>query len=413
LAGCLQRALDKNADVAIARKRLEETAGAIIEARAEHLPNLTSAASYQVLEADYANLGGAASRRPELWSVAIRLTENIYCAGATAGRIEIARLNRSTRLLDYEATVDRVVMDTRIAFYDILQNQARVAVAREAVTFLENELSNQRRRLQLGLGDKFHVLRAEVSLALERTALVEAQTKLSNSHLRLGELLAVPATATNAAPFTIDGELTCAPQPLDLGTCLIRALELRPEVHGRANDVSAQRQQLIVDRSAMRPRVDLFVGYDVVNEPNRFASHSYYSGALGGVAVTWPWFDGFATKGRMQATRARVEAGELAKAAACRTVEAEVVRAFHDLEQAEQTVIAQRKNVTLAEESLQLAKTNVGLGGATQLELLQARLDLTRTQTSELSARFGYNAALARLQRAVSSKFTILTGPTP
>jgi len=384
-----------------------------VEARAGYLPNLTSSASYQLLEANYANLDGTASRRPEMWSIAIRLTENIYSAGATAGRMEMARLNRSTRLLDYEVAVDRAVMETHIAFYDILQNRAHVVVRQEAVTFLENELANQRNRLQLGTGDRFQVLRAEVSLALERTGLVEAQTKLSNVHLHLGELLAIPAVSTNAAPFTIAGELTCAPQPLDLGTCLNRALELRPELRERANEVSAQRQQLIVDRSAMRPRVDLFVGYDVVNEPDRLASHTYYNGALGGVAVTWPWFDGFATKGRIQSTRARIEAGEEAMTAAYRAVEAEVVRAFHDLEQAEQTITAQRKNVALAEESLQLARTNVGLGSATQLELLQARLDLTRAQTAELSARFGYNAALARLQRAVSSKFTILTGPTP
>ena len=413
LADCLQQAIANNTDVAVARKRLEETAGAIVEARAGYLPNLTSSASYQRLEASYANLGGTADQRPELWNIAIRFTENIYSAGATAGRMTIARLNRSTRLLDYEVTVDRVVMDTRIAFYDILQNQAHVAVHQEAVSFLENELTNQRNRLQLGAGDRFQALRAEVNLALESTGLVEAQAKLHNAHLRLGELLASPAVGANTTPFTIVGELTCAPQSLDLGTCLNRALELRPELRARANEVSTQRQQLIVDRSAMRPRIDLFVGYDVVNEPNRLASQTYYNGALGGIAVTWPWFDGFATKGRIQATRASIEADELAQKATCRSIEAEVVRAFHDLEQAEQTVTAQHKNVALAEESLQLAKSSVGLGSATQLELLQAHLDLTRAQTAELSARFGYNTALASLQRAVSSKFTILTGPTP
>jgi outer membrane protein TolC len=48
-----------------------------------------------------------------------------------------------------------------------------------------------------------------------------------------------------------------------------------------------------------------------------------------------------------------------------------------------------------------------------QLELLQARLDLTRAQTAELSARFDYNAALARLQRAMGSPFQILETHSP
>ena len=413
LADCLQRALDHNADIAVARKRLEETAGAVVEARAGYLPSLTSSAGYQKLATDYATLGGTADRRNDLWNVAVRLTQNLYAGGGNAGRMGIARLNRSTRLLDYEAIVDRVMMETRIAFYDILQNQARETVRQEAVSFLESELAGQKSRLELGSGDRFQVLRAEVSLALERTALVEARTKLSTAQVRLGELLAVPVTGTNAAPFILAGELTCTPQSFDLSTCMARALELRPELRGLANEVAVQRKQLVVDRSAMRPRVDLFVGYDVVNEPDRSASRDYYHGALGGVAVTWPWFDGFATRGRMQATRARIESAQLTQAATGESVKAEVLRAFQDLAQAEQVVTAQRRNVTLAGESLQLARTNAGLGSVTQLELLQARLDLTRAQTAELSARFDYNAALARLQRAVSSEFTLLMESKP
>ncbi len=409
LTRCLQRALDYNADIAVARKRIEETTGAVVEARAGFLPSLTSSAGYQKLATDYATLGGTADRRNDLWNVSVRLTQNLYAGGGNAGRMGIAHLNRSTRLLDYEAIMDRVMMETRIAFFDILQNQAQETVHQEAVSFLESELASQNSRLELGSGDRFQVLRAEVSLALECTALVEARTKLSTARVRLGELLAVPATGTNSAPFTVAGELTCTPQLFNLGTCMARALELRPELRGLANDVAVQRKQLVVDRSAMRPRVDLFAGYDVVSEPDRSASHDYYHGALGGAAVTWPWFDGFATRGRMQATRARLEEAQLAQSAAGESVKAEVLRAFQDLAQAEQGVTAQRRNVTLAGESLQLARTNVGLGSATQLELLQSRLDLTRAQTAELSARFDYNAALARLQRAVSSGFPILT----
>jgi outer membrane protein TolC len=101
----------------------------------------------------------------------------------------------------------------------------------------------------------------------------------------------------------------------------------------------------------------------------------------------------------------------LTRESARNAIEAEVVRAFHDLEQAEEIIQTQQRNVALAEESLKLARTNVDLGLTTQLELLQARLDLTRAQTTELSARFSYNAALARLQRAMSSRFTVLEEP--
>jgi outer membrane protein TolC len=128
--------------------------------------------------------------------------------------------------------------------------------------------------------------------------------------------------------------------------------------------------------------------------------------------VSWQVFDGFLARGKAAATRARVTQAELAQEATEHAIQTEVVQAFHDLKQAEETIQTQQQNVKLAEESLHLAQSNVALGLSTQLELLQARVDLTRAQTTELSARFTYNAALARLQRAISSHFTILEEPS-
>ncbi|MBI5683447.1 MAG: TolC family protein [Verrucomicrobia bacterium] len=436
LAECVNRALDRNPDVLVAKKKLEEAAGGIVEARAGYLPSLTTSGSYMRVEEGYMTLGGTLpGRRPELWSVAIRLTETIYSGGAVGGKMQIAKLTRQARLLEYEAMLDRVIMDTRVAFYEILQNKAQIAVHEQAVVFLESELQNQRNRQQVGSADRLPALRAEVSLSLERAALLEAKNRLLNSHAKLAELLAISAPPARSprdykqivpsdapavprpsvdemAQFEVEGTLTYTKRSLDLSTCLAQALGQRPEVKAREKEIAIQKQQLIVDRSASKPKVDLFVGYDVVNEPNSAAIHSHYDGYLAGVAVTWQLFDGFLARGRVAATRARVTQAELAQEAAEHAIQTEVVQAFHDLKQAEETIQSQQQNVKLAEESLKLAQSNVALGLSTQLELLQARVDLTRAQTTELSARFTYNAALARLQRAISSHFTILEEPT-
>jgi outer membrane protein TolC len=410
LVECVNLALAKNPDVLIARKRVEEAAGMIVEARAGYLPALLSWGNYQKLESSYATLSGAIpTRRDEIWTVAVRLTQNIYSGGAVPGRMQIARLTRDSRLLEYEAAVDRMIMDTRIAFYDILQNQAQVAVRQQAVALLKGELQNQRHRLELGTGDRMQALRAEVTLSLEQASLLDATNRLSNAFMRLGELLAIPQPpAANIAPFAVTGELAYVRHTLDVGACLARALELRPEMKARGIDITVQKQQYIVDRSALLPRVDLFIGYDVVSDPNPYIADKYHSGGIGGISVNWMLFDGFAAKGRMNATRQRLRQAEVSRDATSNAIQAEVMRAFHDLEQAEETIQTQQKNVGLARESLQLSQTNMALGLATQLDLLQAQLDYTRAQTTELVARFSYNAALARLQRAISSRFTIL-----
>ena len=413
LQQCVDLALDQNPDILVAKKHLEEAAGAIIVARAGYLPALTTYANFERLEARYATLDGSVSNRSYIWNVNVRLTETIYSGGAVRAGLDIARLQKNSRTLDYEGTVDQVIMDVRIAFYDILRNQSDVAVHEQAVSFLTEQVKNEQARLDVGTGQKLNVLRAGVNLALEQSALVDARNRLRNSSLRLSELLAIPYSIDDGqAPFDIDGTLAYEKKTLDLGDCLERALLQRPELTARENDIKVQKKQLIVDRSAVLPQVALFAGYDVVSEPDRLQSADHYEGYLAGVSVNWQLFDGFAAKGRMNATRARAEGAEISYDAVHRSIEADVLLAYRDLQRAEENIGTQTANVQLATDSLKLATANFGLGLTSQLELLQSRLDLTRAQVAELSARYEYNAALARLERAMGSQFHITDTPT-
>jgi len=409
LQDCINRALEQNPDILVSKKHLEEAAGAIVEARAGFLPNLTSYASYEKLETDYATLGGTSSNRTEIWNVNIRLTETIYAGGAIRARMDIARLQRQSRTLDFEAQVDQVIMDVRIAFYDILRNKADVAVHDQAVSFLAEQARNERARLEVGTGQKLNVLRAEVNLALEQSALVDSRNRLRDSYLRLSELLSIPySTDQDNVPFDVDGALAYEKTTLDLNRSLSEALVQRPELTAQENEIKLQKKQLIVDRSELLPHVNLFTGYDVVSEPDVTLPQDHYEGYVAGVEANWHIFDGLATKGRMRETRARIEAAGILFDAIQRNIQTEVLRAYRDLQRAEENIQTQTANVQLATESLSLATANFAVGLTSQLEMLQARLDLTRAQTAELSARFDYNAAMARLQRAMGTQFQII-----
>jgi outer membrane protein TolC len=105
----------------------------------------------------------------------------------------------------------------------------------------------------------------------------------------------------------------------------------------------------------------------------------------------------------MQATHARREAAVAALEAARGTVAAEVRSAFLDLQQGENVLETETKSVQTADESLEIAKTNLAAGLGTQLDILQAAADVTRTRTTRLSAIYLHNVALARLARACGS----------
>jgi len=103
------------------------------------------------------------------------------------------------------------------------------------------------------------------------------------------------------------------------------------------------------------------------------------------------------------ATRARREAAGQALAAARRSVASEVRGAFFDLQQADRVLESETKNVQTADEALDMARGNFAAGLGTQLDVLQAAADVTRTRTTRLSAIYLHNVALARLSHACDS----------
>jgi outer membrane protein TolC len=398
-------AREHNPDIAIAEKKVEAARSGIMEARAGQLPSVVSSGRYARRERS-----SDSDLRPEDYNANIRVVESLYTGGATSSRIAIARWNVIKVEAQRAAVVDRVTMDVRLAFYELLLNRERIHVREESVSVLQQELKSQRERFSTGTVGELNVRRAEVSLANEQPELIQARTDLQNSYLHLGELLGAPPTATGEPSFSIAGELVYEQRRPELNDCLARARETRPELRAADADIAIEVQQLALDRSTTKPHFEVFGGYELYNERDPAVGREFNHGYVVGLNGSWPLFDGFATRGRMQATKARQEAALRARDALRLTIATEVRSAFLDLAQAERVLESETKNVETANESLEIAKSNLAAGLGTQLDVLQAASDLTRTRTTRLSATYLHNAALARLDRACGSRLSSSLG---
>jgi outer membrane protein len=392
-------AQERNPDILIARKKVLAARGGFIEARSGFYPSLTSSGLY-----DKRQTQSETNLRQEDYDATLRLEQNLYTGGQVTSQRAIAQLNIDKANYELQETVNRVTMDARTAFNELLLNRAKVHVREESVRVLDEELKNQQEQLSAGIVGKLNVQRAEVAVANERPELFSAQTELKNSYLRLSELFGADVRPeAQSPPFEISGELQYRPNHADLNDCLARADTNRPVIKARQKDIEIEDRQYVLDRSAMRPHVRAFSGYEAYSERDPAVGPEFNYGVVVGINATWNIFDGFATKGRIQATRARRAAAVEALAAARRSVASEVRSAFFDLQQAERVLEIETQNVQTADEALEMAKGNFSAGLGTQLDILQAASDVTRTRTTRLSAIYLHNAALARLAHACGS----------
>ena len=392
-------AQERNPEILIAEKKVTEARGGFIEARSGYLPSLTSSGLY-----DKRQTQSQTNLRQEDYNAIVKVEQNIYTGGAVGSQVAIAQLNIAKANYDLQETISRVTMDVRIAFNELLLNRAKVGVHENSVRVFEQELKGEQDNFSAGIVGKLNVQRAEIALANERPEFFNAQTDLKNSYLRLAELFGTDIPpGTQATPFEISGQLEYRPNHPDLNDCLARADANRWIIKAREKDIEIEDHQYVLDRSATRPQVRAFSGYEIYSERDPDIGPEFNYGGVVGINATWNIFDGHATKGRMQATRARREAAVQALAAARRTVASEVRSAFFDLEQADRVLESETKNVQTSDEALEMAKGNFAAGLGTQLDVLQAANDVTRTRTTRLSAIYLHNVALARLGHACAS----------
>lgn len=388
----------QNREILIARKQLEAARGGVTEARAGRLPSVvTSGLVRQRGRQEESRL------RSDDYNASLRVVQNIYSAGAVKARLAIARANEEKRALELAAVTDRVTMDLRTAYYDLLLNRAKIEVRQQSLRVMQDELRAQQERFVAGTVGELNVRRADVALANEQPELIDAEMRLQNSYLRLNELCGVDVTGSPRIPRIEPTErLQYQPRHPDLAECLAYASVSRPEIKSRALDLEIENQQLIVDRSELKPRVEAFTGYEVYSERDPAVGSEFNHGYVVGLNASWHIFDGFATRGRVQATQARREAAAQALESAKVSAGSDVRSAFLDMEQADRILQSETQNVQNASESLELARGNLAAGLGTQLDVLQAAADVTRTRTTRLSAIYLHNVALARLARATA-----------
>lgn len=394
----------QNPDVAIARKKVEAARGGLIQARSGYLPSVVSSGLLRKREHQQES-----RLRDEDYSANIRVIQSLYTGGAVTSQMAIARLNYEKQELELEAVSNRVVMDVRVACNELLLNRAKVKVHQQSLGVLEQDLKTQQERFTAGLVGQLNVHRAEVAVANQKTEVIDAETQLNTSYLRLNELLGKDINPKAGEPtFEIRGQLQYAAVRPDLNQCLARADVERPEIQSRQKDVEIETWQENLDRSEMRPQVEAFTGYELYNERDPTIGPEFNHGYVLGLNARWHIFDGHATKGKVIATRARKEAAMQALAAARLSASSDVRSAFLDLQQADRLLEAETKSVQTADESLEIAKANVEAGLATQLDILQAAADVTRTRTTRLNGIYLHNVALAKLARASASSIEAL-----
>jgi len=407
LEQALDLALRQNSAILRARQEIERTRGLIVEVRAAALPRVNAVGQYARVDSKGIEaVGGASVRDNQMqpWNANIEVAQLVYSGGRVNAALRAAKLSDQVALLTVQRAVADTVLAVRNGFYQILLNQAQVAVREQSVTLLQRQLQDTKHRFEAGTVPQFNVLRAEVELANAKPPLIRAQNNLRLARESLVRLLALDSPATNA--FTnvrFNGKLAYEHRAVELPAALQLALAQRPELQIAERVVALAGENLTVAKAGNKPELSVFGSYGIRDRTFADEIDHTIHGWTVGARVSWPIFDGLQARGRVQQARAEQTQATIDLADTRRGIELEVRQAYSDYRQALELLEAQKKTVEQAEESLRLAETRFTTGTGTQLDVLSAQTALTEARSNEVQALFEYNLALANLDRVTGA----------
>jgi len=349
----------------------------------------------------------------EQWDVSITLSKTLFDGFGTRSQIAAAKLERDVALFGLQETALQVIQDTQLAYYRALLTRDLIAVERESLQLLQEELANQKRRFEAGTVPRFNVLRSEVELANARPSLIRAENAHRIALQNLAVILGMddPSLTSLAPPITLVDNLDADTPRILLENALRSAREKRPLVRQLEALNEIRRQGIRLAASRLYPRLTAFVSYSILKEQFTNDWSKTDSGYRAGLSGTWDLFDGLAVYGDLDQARAAENISLIETADRLRLLDLEVREAYSRYVEALELVSATAKTVEQAREALRLANTRFDAGAATQLDVLNSRVALTQALTLQLQARHDLQAAVARLNRAsaLGFKFTINT----
>jgi outer membrane protein TolC len=398
LDDALTIAMERNRDIGKARAYGQYVQGRYLEERSAALPSLSlnAGAGYARDESQSALTGGISSTQTRTGE--LRLNQTLFSWGKISAAIRGAEEGLKTsedRLRLYQQAARR---DTTVAFYDVLLARELRALALSNLQQKERHLAEAQKRLSAGVATDYDLLAAQVAVDNARPAVIRSENRIRTAKERLRLVLAL-----EGGELEVAGNLATAPVAVPaFEEALNIARARRPELSELRHRIGIYRELVQIASAGNKPTVE-FTG--TAGWRQLEAAGQTFDGPAwtAGINLSFPFFDGFKTRGKVQQARSDLRTGELEEAQQMDAVSLEVRNAGFAVTEAEQIVQALTGTVRQAERLLAMAEQGYQLGVKIRLEVEDAETNVVQARSNLAQARRDYQVALVDLAWATGT----------
>jgi outer membrane protein TolC len=354
------------------------------------------------------------------WQGGFTVTQNIFRGEVFVG-LSTSEIFKTVQQENLRATTQQIITQARVAYYQVLVAKEQLRLQEAQIRRIEQNLKENRARLQAGLVDEYAVLQLEVQLSNQRPQLIEAQYAVDEAYRNLKVALGLPLQVD----FKVKGNLNAfdivsEDAGMDENAQIKRIDRMNPFIFQREEETMNSFMEERGDLRVLGARLNLndkeiqavksrflptiTAAYNLqwsAAEPDTptFFENSTRFQTLG-INVSLPIFEGFKRMADVQRARiARKDIEEQIRAAEL-SAENEVASAAEELNKSFETAEARKQALEQAEQGYERALARLENGIGSQIEVTDAEVQVRQAEVNYALMVFEYLSAKAQYDLA-------------
>lgn len=320
----------------------------------------------------------------------IRLVQPLLRAQAAPAWRSATKIWRAAEA-EEERARQQVRLGAARVYYGVITAREALEVAESGVALARTQLDLAKKQVEVGASERRILLQAELGVSRAERDLYTAREQRVTAQEAFRRLTGM------AAPEVLE-----VPEPQALGGDLDSALQQaasRADVRAASLRVAAAKDERLARDLEWAPTID-FAFLEQINALPTALSPNPFQWRVA-LQLNWSLFDGGLRIARSRELASRSRAAAILVEQRAQAAEEDVRVAWERLARASKAFDAVDAEIALAGESLQLAEASFGAGGATWIDVEQARLALASSRLAWITERM--NRDLAYLEARLAA----------
>jgi outer membrane protein len=405
----ISQALENSYKIRARSERIEQANDVMKQSRADFLPKLGTAYSYNRLSEPPISRSSTLLGTPIPLVVGTQdnfrwtwfLRQPIFTGFALLSSYRLAELGIDQSQLEMDLEKLDLVLRVKETYYNILGADKAVEVAQTTVESLTQTVKVARSFFEVGMIPVNDVLKADVELASAEQSLVRARNLAQTTRSTFNTVLVRPVNS----PVEVEDILVYKPEVGEYEDYVKLALERRPEIKILDVNILQTDQQIRLAKSKYYPEISLTYQYISEGDTAAVSGSPYVDANRWEVLAVanwtfWEWGKTYyagkekeSVKRQLIETKADVEDG----------IRLQVKQSTLDLDSSAKNIPTTQKGVESGEENLRVNAERYKAQVSTITDLLDAQTLLARARLDYYRALYDHNLAKARLERALGN----------